>query len=552
MKPSSKLIIAASAVAVLGAALLLALAAPQKTASWTDGDAIRAPSDRAPLREILWKPAEPLQGAGLGAADEYEPRYSADGTLVVFVRGRPGHNADLFESRWTPKGWATPTPIAAINTDKDELGPELSRDGASLYFYSDRPGGMGGYDLWVSRREGDAGGSWGTPTNLGPKINSRWNEYGPAFGPDGTRLYFSSNRPRPGEPVVNADSWSATVREHRTRHDYDLYSADLISASEAAPLEKLNTASDEGAPAISPAGDFLYFASDRAGGLGGFDIYRTRLSRAGAFGPIENLGPAINSGANDLDPALSAEGFRLTFSTDRPLPGSSPPTDAAAPPAAPATDPARYSLWTSTSREVYRDIESRPRDFSALSRIWPWLLLLLLTLIPLYALYRLLRDEAWRRRFRRLSLLAPLPHRPRRHRLGHVHPQGRLRHHRPRQERRRHTCHPRLRRPQRLPRRPDPRLYRRLTAPYPAAGRRHSRGPHRAHRDQPRHDPSGVTRCPGRAGKRPGRAAAGRTSSQPRRPGAAPLPRPHLRHTPGLRPIARGRGTPERAPGRAH
>jgi WD40-like Beta Propeller Repeat len=411
MKPSRNLMIGAGALALLaGAALLLALARPQKAASWTDGDAIRIPAERAPVREVLWRPAEPFKVAG--ADDEYEPRYSADGTTVIFVRGRPGHNADLFTSRWTPAGWSQPAPIASINTDHDELGPELSRDGTSLYFYSDRPGGLGGYDLWVSRKEGESWGSWGswgTPTNLGPSINSRWNEYGPALSPDGARLYFSSNRPRPGEPIVNADSWSATVREHRTRHDYDLYAADLSTTADAKPLESLNTTGDEGAPAISPAGDFLYFASDRPGGLGGFDIYRSRLSRTGTPGPIDNLGPAINSDANDLDPALSAEGFRLTFSSDRKPPAASP--DQADPPTptpvtAPTADPGRYSLWTSTSREVYRDLETRERDLSALSKLWPWLLLLLLTLLPLYALYRLLRDEAWRRRFRRLSLLA--------------------------------------------------------------------------------------------------------------------------------------------------
>src|SRR5262245_65945715 len=97
MKPSRNVIIATAAAAVLATStLLLAIARPQKSASWTDGDAIRIPAERAPIREILWRPAEPLKGTGLGAADEYEPRCSAGGTMVVFVRGRPGHNADLY------------------------------------------------------------------------------------------------------------------------------------------------------------------------------------------------------------------------------------------------------------------------------------------------------------------------------------------------------------------------------------------------------------------------------------------------------------------------
>ena len=69
-------------------------------------DAIRtAYADTAPIREILWRPAQPLKGPGFGAADEYEPRYNADGTMVVFVRNRPGSNADLYMARWSPDGW---------------------------------------------------------------------------------------------------------------------------------------------------------------------------------------------------------------------------------------------------------------------------------------------------------------------------------------------------------------------------------------------------------------------------------------------------------------
>jgi hypothetical protein len=404
-RPNSINIALGLAAAALAGALLLALGRPSRTQVWTDGASIRTPGVAAPIREVLWRPAEPLNGASFGAADEYEPRYSADGTVVVFVRNRPGQNADLFTARWTPKGWGDPTPIEAINTKDNELGPELSRDGELLYFYSDRPGGLGGYDLWVSHQ---TSGAWGTPTNLGPSINSRWNDYGPAISPDGDRLYFSSNRPRPGEAVPNDDAWPATIREHRTRHDYDLYIADLTQGpSEAKPLGALNTAADEGAPAVSPAGDFLYFASDRAGGLGGFDLYRARLTRSG-FGAIENLGPNINSPRNDLDPALTSDGFRLTFSSDRATPSNMEASGAAGTlPLSASNEPAKYSLWTSTSREVYRETqEGENRALAWLTAMWPWLLLLALSLALLYLFYRLLMDPRWRRRFGRLSLLA--------------------------------------------------------------------------------------------------------------------------------------------------
>jgi len=385
------------------------------TRYWTNGREIKTPASGAPLRRILWLPAQPVPS--VNDADQYEPKVSADGLTMVFVRRRAGSNADLFEARWTPNGWSEAKAIEAINTEKDELGPELSRDGTSLYFYSDREGGLGGYDIWVSRF-GD--GKWGTPTNPGESVNSGANEYGPALAADGRTLFFASNRLRAGEPVREADTWPATMREKRARHDYDLYCAKAAGTERVAeawnpalPLESLNTAFDEGAPASSPAGDFLYFASDRPGGLGGFDLYRSRMLGE-RIGVPENLGDAVNSAQNDLDAGLSADGFRLYFSSDRAIGGAKSESGLAN--ALAANDqragietPPRYSLWSTASREVFVEVESG----NQLARLWnlilpllPWIGALLLALIPLALLIWMLRNELWRRRLGRLSLLA--------------------------------------------------------------------------------------------------------------------------------------------------
>ncbi|MGE3108075.1 MAG: hypothetical protein AB7G11_00380 [Phycisphaerales bacterium] len=416
-----RLVFAAAAVLVVVAVGIVAVVASrgQRGASvYTDGAKIRVSAGGAPLRSILWEPAEPVKSAGgwngtargltQGGDDEYEPRVSSDGTTMVFVRGRPGHNADLYRSRLTPSGWTAPEAITSINTESDELGPELSRDGARLYFYSDRAGGLGGYDLWVARRDESAGrAAWLAPTNLGPAVNTTHNEYGPALTPDGSRLFFASNRPGAGEPEPAREAWSATIRESRSRHDYDLFESRIDAgagdeARDAHPIAPLNTAQDEGAPAVSPAGDFLYFASDRSGGLGGFDVYRVRL-KPGGFGEIENAGAAINSSSDDMDPALSADGFRLYFSTNRP--GVHEASGAAE--TAAGAGPRLFELWGSVSREVYLDEEpaSRPSIADLLGDMWPWLLLLLLLAMLLYLLGRLARSAVWRRRFGRLSLL---------------------------------------------------------------------------------------------------------------------------------------------------
>ena len=67
----------------------------------------------------------------------------------------------------------------------------VTQDGRQLYFCSNRPGGHGGFDLYVAER---TGAGWGKPRNLGPKVNSPADEHDPAPSPDGLSLYFASNR----------------------------------------------------------------------------------------------------------------------------------------------------------------------------------------------------------------------------------------------------------------------------------------------------------------------------------------------------------------------
>ncbi len=390
-------VMVALSLALVGVGVFVARAVLLDRATYyTDGERIRLPARVTVPRRVLWQPAEPLSSTRSGAQDEYEPRVSADGTVMVFVRGRPGANADLYSRKWTVGGWSSEEPIAAVNTDADELGPELSRDGSTLYFYSDRAGGFGGYDLWSARR-GDTG--WEAPTNLGRAINTEFNEYGPAQTPDGLELLFASNRPRAGEAEPVRGAWTATVREARGRHDYDLYRSDLSpeGPKPAVPLLALNTSDDEGAPAISPAGDFVYFASDRPRGFGGFDLYRARQIH-GVFLAVENLGPAINSTSDDLDPALSAEGFRLYFSTNRGQGERGGPSE-----------PVPYELWGSASREVFTEVDesgARRALADAWRMVWPWVVILILAIFLGVLLAWLARSPVWRRRFGQLSLFA--------------------------------------------------------------------------------------------------------------------------------------------------
>ncbi len=366
--------------------------APVHHAYYSDGDTIRQPCAIITPRDILWQPPIDLGHVLNTSSQDYEPRLSWDGQTLYFVRGRAGGNADIYVSRRTPCGWTEPKPLTDINTDFDELGPEPAPDGKAIYFYSDRPGGRGGYDLWVSRR-GPSG--WQAPMNLGPAVNSEFNDYGVALAPDGAKLYFASNRPNStAVEETNPHAWPATLREDLVQRTYDLYESELTPAgpNAARPLAALNTRHDDGTPAISPAGDFLYFSSDRPGGVGGFDLYRARL-RDNEFGPPANLHEPVNTPHNELDPGLTHLGYALYFSSDRGPAGDD------------GTDGRDYNLFFTTAREVFLELESQPRpplNWAALrTDLWPLWLALLVGLLAL--LLYLVAGSMNHRRLNRLA-----------------------------------------------------------------------------------------------------------------------------------------------------
>src|SRR5215469_6715372 len=90
--------------------------------------------------------------------------------------------------------WSTPINLGpVVNTTALEGCPAISRDGLSLYFASNRAGGEGGLDLYVIHRE-SLTDPWGPPVNLGSTINTTSNDFCPALSTDGHLLFFASNR----------------------------------------------------------------------------------------------------------------------------------------------------------------------------------------------------------------------------------------------------------------------------------------------------------------------------------------------------------------------
>lgn len=281
-----------------------------------------------PRRQIIWNSAQQIDAFPKGE-DPSGQRFAghfADGGMTLYFNRSTADGSEIYRSQSIAGNWSTAQSIEEINTPADEIRPVVSADGQRLYFYSNRPGGLGGYDIYVSERSGDR---WSSPRNLGPRINTEANELEPAIAPDGCSLYFSSDRnietDQPRKNVArDIDAWSNTLRSETGVSDFDLFVARRDSSDsqwqDASAIVTLNRAdSNEGAPAVAPNGAFLYFASnrpDREDEPANLDLYRSRIIGI-QFQEPENLGPSINSESNETEPALSPEGFRLVFSSDR-------------------------------------------------------------------------------------------------------------------------------------------------------------------------------------------------------------------------------------------
>jgi WD40-like Beta Propeller Repeat len=280
--------------------------------------------------------------------------------IGVFALAVPAVTAKNFTA-WSPPVNAETLPGSStdLNTSSNDGCPIQAPDGLTLFIASNRPGGLGGQDIWFARRDSTSSG-WGTPVNPGAPVNSAADDFCPT-PVHGNRLFFVSKRADPAgdiyltrkqmgigrrqglevlqdiwdEPILldqvnsTAEEWSPSYFETGDGHEVlyfsstraggqDIwYSVDYGPAQLAAGGVNASGAADA-RPNVRKDGLEIVWDSNRAGGLGGQDIWTaTRASTSDPWGPAVHLG-GLNSAVNETRASLSWDGETMVFGSNRP------------------------------------------------------------------------------------------------------------------------------------------------------------------------------------------------------------------------------------------
>ena len=243
--------------------------------------------------------------------EDTSPHLSSDGLSLYFSSNRPDSQGleDLWvstrpsrHSAWGPAVNLGP----AVNTAANERSPALSRNRRLLFFATDRAGGLGGFDIWVSWRPDPADDlGWQAPINLGSGINSPATDAGPSFFERGPgpmpQLYLASARPG-------------------GLGGLDLYVGSIPGGWSGPPvlIAELSSAQPDLTPTVRRDGLEIIFASGRPGGLGNFDLWQA--FRESIHDPWSAPTPLadVNSEFLEAFPALSSDARTLVFQSARP------------------------------------------------------------------------------------------------------------------------------------------------------------------------------------------------------------------------------------------
>lgn len=210
------------------------------------------------------------------------------------IESRNYNSGTIMVSKLEENVWSKPIP-ADIPGDYKEVDPFITKDGTKLYYSTNRPINENDslkkdVDIWVLNRQGN---KWGFPVHLGTKVNTNESEWFPTVSDNGT-LFFSREESSNiyqsiYENGVFQEGISLGDSVNSEHYDYDPY----ISADES----------------------YLIFSSGRPGGFGKTDLYICFKKDDGSWGQAKNMGDGINSSTSDFTPGLSPDGDYFFFSS---------------------------------------------------------------------------------------------------------------------------------------------------------------------------------------------------------------------------------------------
>ncbi len=234
---------------------------------------------------------------------DYAPFIMPDGHTIYFSSIREGGSGgeDIYVSYWTMGRWEPPENIGEpINTRFNEGAMCISPNGKEMYLtICGRKDSYGGCDLYVSYRKKK---KWSEPRNMGRKINSTWWDGHPSLSPGGDTLYFASDK---FGGFGGLDIYYSVCKDGEWEKPKTL----------GYPI---NNARDQTSPLLHLDGRTLYFSSSGHGGFGALDVFLTRLDTIKwEWSEPINIGPPINTSGNDYFFAIPASGHYIYFASDR-------------------------------------------------------------------------------------------------------------------------------------------------------------------------------------------------------------------------------------------
>ena len=204
---------------------------PDRWYTYTDQVAFEQVAQDVKPGYVVWDPAQAVTEL-IGAEGMIgQPAISSDGARMVYAVKNGEDNSNIFLRIWDGVNWQEPRPMRALNSQFNETTPTLSGNGELLFFTSDRPGGQGGKDIWVSKWDGV---EYAWPLPLTARINTPFDETDPDLSPDNMTLFFVSNRPHQGVGISEKEAAEAAAAEQladvsQQKVDFEIYSADIAT-----------------------------------------------------------------------------------------------------------------------------------------------------------------------------------------------------------------------------------------------------------------------------------------------------------------------------------